>query len=550
MQKTTGERFIPMLRKFRPGRLVTAVFSVIFVVGMLYAAPGSIRKLRDAVLTRLPFAVPGMPICPDCNIILVNLDTMRADEMPCYGYIRVTTPNLCAFAEKNILFSRFYSQSSFTLDSHMSIFTGLYPTTHHVLEALKDKLNPDIPSFVSVLRNNGYRTVWAGGMDDINLPLDKGIEQGFTEFHHIDGNLPGWREKYEKLLPLFLDGKPTFMFLHTYGPHSPYLPGEGPWQFTKARTFPIVPVTVDEFHPNFFAFYAYVLEDFQGRLNVSQTSESSERNRRIVREMQSAITSRDITMAQHLFWTLPMYEQYDLYIGWYWHVVDRGNPEMIAYMRSMYDERLFQIDADMKALLDFVSRPEIKRKTILIVLSDNGEDIMEHGDFDHGWNIYNTSTHAPFIMSVPRVRSGVFHELIQAVDIYPTLLALVGVPQISPIEGLSMVPILEGRGEQFVGERYLLGQHRGNQIVSIRNSRWKMYKNNSSKKHYVELYDLMTDPLEQHNVLGEHLEIAGRLDQALTRILQVSPQYASVSAEFPGWLDEEKRSKLINDGYF
>ncbi len=550
MRQSSGNDSARSTKRFRLRQLFSVIVSLVAVFGVLSIVPKGIRTLRNEVFTRLPFSLPGMPVCPDCNIILVNLDTMRADEMPCYGYERNTTPNLCSFADKNILFSRFYTQSSFTLDSHMSIFTGLYPSTHHVLEALKDKLNPDIPSFVSLLRNNGYRTVWAGGMDDVNLPLDKGIEQGFTEFHQIDGTLPNWPAKYEKLLPLFLGTKPTFMFLHTYAPHSPYLPGEGPWQFTKARTFPIVPVTAEEFHVNTLPFYVYALTEFQKRLALSLTPESVQRNKRIVSELQSAVTHGDLTKAQRVFWTFPMYEQYDLYIGWYWRIVDKGNPEMIAYMQGMYDERLFQVDRDMKALLDFVNRPEIKRKTIVIIFSDNGEDLLEHGEFDHGWNIYNTSTHAPFIMSVPRVATGVFHELIQAVDIYPTLLALVGIPQISPVEGLSMVPVLQGRGEQFVGERYLIGQHRGNQITSIRNNRWKMYKNNSLVKRYVELYDLMTDPLEQNNILGNHLDIAGRLDNALTRILSASPKYASVSAEFPVWVDDEKRQEIINSGYF
>ncbi len=520
------------------------------VIAVMVWAPGIARRARNEIIYRLPFAVPGLPKCPDCNIILVNLDTMRADEMPCYGYSRDTTPNLCAFAKKNILFSRFFTQTSFTLDSHMSIFTGLYPSTHHVIEALKDSLNPDIPTFTNVLKNNGYRAVWAGITDDINLPLDKGLERGFTEFHHIDGTLPDWPAKYKELLPLFRGDKPTFMFLHTYAPHAPYLPGKGPWKFTNTRMFPFIPVTQDEFHVSTIPFYRYVITQFQQRLIGSDTAESSGRNSRIVSQLGTFVANGDLKQAEELFWTLPLYEQYYLHISWYWALVDKGDPEMVTYIKSLYDERLYQVDADMKALLDFVSLPEVKRKTIVIILSDNGEEIMEHGEFEHAWNIYNTAVHAPFIMAVPRVQNGVFHELIQAIDIYPTLLNLVGIRPTAPLEGQSAVPVLEGRGEQQVGQRYLIGEHRGDAIVSIRNNRWKMYKNNSEDRHYVELFDLMKDPLEQNNVLGTHLDIAGKLDDALENILRASPKYASVSGEFPDWLDTEKRKKLINDGYF
>ena len=537
---------------FFTNRIRTAVLllSIAVVTGITLWAPEVFRKIRNEIIYRLPFAVPGLPPCPDCNIILVNLDTMRADEMPCYGYGRDTTPNLCAFAKKNILFSRFFTQTSFTLDSHMSIFTGLYPSTHNVIEALKDSLSPDIPTLTSVLKNNGYRAVWAGITDDINLPLNKGLERGFTEFHHIDGTLPDWPAKYKELLPLFRQDKPTFMFLHTYAPHAPYLPGEGPWKFNAARTFPDIPVTQDEFHVSTIPFYRYVLSDFQKRLTGSSTQESVQRNRYIIDQLGNAVVRGNLRSAEEFFWALPLYERYNLYISWYWNLVDRGNPEMVSYIKSLYDERLSQVDADMKALLDFVSLPEIKRKTIVIILSDNGEEFMEHGEFEHAWNIYNTATHAPFIMAAPRVQNGVFYELIQAIDIYPTLLNLVGIRPTAPLEGQSMVPVLEGRGEQQVGVRYLIGEHRRDAIVSIRNDRWKMYKNNTEQKKYVELYDLMTDPLEQNNVLGKYLPIARKLDEALENILRASPKYASVSGEFPDWVDTEKQKKLKNDGYF
>ena len=531
-------------------RMAGLVLCIAAVTGVILWRPGIFRKIRNEIIYRLPVAVPGIPLCPDCNIILVNLDTMRADEMPCYGYSRDTTPNLCAFAKKNILFSRFFTQTSFTLDSHMSIFTGLYPSTHHVVEALKDSLNPDIPTLTSVLKNNGYRAVWAGITDDINLPLDKGLERGFTEFHHIDGTQPDWPAKYKELLPLFRQDKPTFMFLHTYAPHAPYLPGTGPWKFVTKRMFPFIPVTADEFHARSLPFYRYVLSQFRQRLIGSDTAESSGRNSSIVSQLSTFVANGDLKNAEELFWTFPLYEQYYLHISWYWSLVDKGDPQMVAYIKSLYDERLHQVDSDMKALLDFVSLPEIKRKTIVIILSDNGEEIMEHGEFEHAWNIYNTEVHTPFIMAAPRVRNGVFYELVQSIDIYPTILHLVGIRPPAPLEGQSMVPVLEGRGEQQIGERYLIGQHRGDAIVSIRNNRWKMYKNNTEQKKYTELYDLMTDPQEQNNVLGKHLDIAGTLDNALENILRASPKYATVSGEFPDWVDTEKRKKLINDGYF
>ncbi len=511
---------------------------------------GGARYLRNQIVFRLPVSVPGIAPCPDCNILLINLDSLRASELACYGYTRDTAPNVCKFAKDNILFSRFYTQSSFTLDSHMSIFTGLYPSTHHVLEALKDSLSPEILTFPEVLKRHGYRTVWAGVTDDINLPLDRGLGRGFSEIYSVDGQSPTWKDDYQKLLPKFLDDQPTFMFLHTYGVHAPYLPGPGPRRFVTGN-FPAIPVTIEGFRAHSRPFYEFVLSEFQDRLTVSNTKESRERNAAIVRGLEKALNNNDVEAARNVIWSLPSFEGFNLYFTWYYMQADKDDQAVVAYIQGLYDERIYQVDEQLEPLFAFLNRADIKRKTIVIILSDNGEEFTEHGYFDHAWNIYDQATHAPLIMAVPRMRGGsVYHELIQAVDIYPTLLELVGIKSRARGEGKSLVPILEGKGEQQVGEAYVIGQHRGTNIVSIRNRRWKMYKNNTPEQRFVEFYDLLTDPEEQHNVLGKHLGTARLLDEALTRILSASPKYASVSGEFPGWVDEEKRRKLIEEGYF
>ena len=511
----------------------------------------SVRK--TSLLNRtIRHALTKKPPCPECNILLINLDTLRPSEMPCYGYFRDTSPNLCAYAASNQRFTNFYTQTSFTLDSHMSIFTGLYPSTHHMVEALKDFLNPAIPTLAKTLKDNGYHTVWAGVTDDVNLPLDRGMGTGFDEFYTVDGKEPDWVSKYVKLLPKFLEDKPTFMFLHSYGVHSPYLVGKGPYRFLT-RVKPSVPLTEDEFQAKSRGFFEFVLAEFTDRLRASNTKESKERNGEIVRELARAIRANDLEKAEQIIWEFPGYESYSLYMSWYYRQLSEVGTAVdaatIEYLKTLYDERIYQVDQQLMPLFAFLNRPEVKKKTIVIFLSDNGEEFMEHGFLDHGWNIYNTATHAPLILAVPGMMQGVHHDLVQAIDIMPTLLDLVGIPAQGPMEGISFLPLLEGRGLSYVGERYLIGQYSGGDIVSIRNSRWKMYKN-TKPRAYVELFDLLKDPLEQNNVLGDHLDIAGRLDQALTRQLNASPKYAPITGDFPSWLDEEKRNSLKNAGYF
>lgn len=538
------------LRKYKPiGIIIGAVCIGIILYFNVYTS-SLLRKVRNEIVYRSPISIPGMPACPDCNVVLINLDTLRPANMGCYGYSRDTMPNVCAFAKRNMIFTQFFTQSSFTLDSHMSIFTGLYPSTHHVIDALKDTLSPDIPIMTQVLQKHGYRTIWAGITDDINLPLVNGFERGFSEIHDLNGTHSDWNEKYRKLLPALEGDTPAFIFFHSYAPHSPYFPGTGQWRFSE-RKYPWIPVTEDQYYAHGFDFYAYMLASYKRRLKESVTAESIERNSRIVQQLSVALANKSIEQADQVAWSLPGYEQYDLNIGWYWKNIDPSNPAIVNYMKDLYDEKLSQIDRDIKELLDFLNRPEIKRKTIVILLSDNGEDFAEHGFFDHGWNIYNTGTHAPFVVAAPRMKNGTYHELVQAIDIFPTILDLVGIQRDDiPLEGNSLFSIMNGRGESQVGERHLISQHRGDNIVSIRNTRWKMYKNDYEDHTFVELYDLLRDPGEQSNVLGKHLDMARHLDMVLTRTLEASPKYATTSGTFPDWLDDEKRRSLINEGYF
>ena len=521
----------------------------IFAALLLWVMPtGGITGEKNLLIGKLQQVAFKKATCPDCNILLVNLDTLRAPEMPCYGYVRDTTPNLCRYAAGNIRFTNFHTQTPFTLDSHMSIFTGLYPSSHHVIEALKDSLNPAIPTLTKTLKKNGYQTIWAGVTDDINLPLDRGLGNGFDEFHSVDGMAPDWAAQYEKLLPKFLDAKPTFMFLHTYGVHSPYLVGHGPYKFLTP-TYPDIPLTQEEFYPHSREYYEFVIAEFAERIGVSNTPESRQRNGMIISKLEKALSENNLAKAREITWEFPEYENYSLYMTWYYLHIRQGDVARLEYLKTLYDERIYQVDQQLVPLFTFLNRPEVKKKTIVIFLSDNGEEFNEHGYFDHGWNIYNTSTHTPFIMAIPGMKQGVYHELIQAVDIVPTLLDLVGIAPDGPLEGKSLRPVVEGRGWQHVGDTYLVGQYSGGDIVSVRNSRWKMYKN-SRPRQYVELYDLMTDPLEQRNVLGDHPDMARLLDVALEHIMDRSPRYASMSGEFPSWLDQGKRDKLMFEGYF
>ncbi len=161
--------------------------------------------------------------CPDCSIVLISLDTLRADHVGAYGYSRKTTPNIDALAARGVVFENAISQSSWTRPAHLSMFTGLYPAEHGVV-GLSDRrrLDDATPTLARVLAANGYTTAaFTGG---VNVSRVFGFDQGFAEFR---SNGRYFRDNLEETR-YWLDqhrGEKFFLFWHGYDAHTPY-PGE------------------------------------------------------------------------------------------------------------------------------------------------------------------------------------------------------------------------------------------------------------------------------------------------------------------------------------
>ncbi len=158
--------------------------------------------------------------CPDCNIVLISMDTLRADHVGAYGYKRPTTPNIDALAEKGVLFENAISQSSWTRPAHMSMFTGLHPAEHgYIALADRGRLSDDVPMLAEVLADNGYTTAaFTGG---VNMAPAFGFDRGF-EMYRVNGRV--FRDSLEEF-KLWMEehaDRKFFLLLHGYDPHTPY----------------------------------------------------------------------------------------------------------------------------------------------------------------------------------------------------------------------------------------------------------------------------------------------------------------------------------------
>lgn len=442
-------------------------------------------------------AISDKPLCEKCNVILVSLDTLSALHLPCYGYERNTAPNLCAFADKNLLFLNSYSHSPTTLDSHFSIFTSLYPHTHGMKSLSTGSLNEKNYTLAQIYRNNGYQTIYHGALDDLHLPLDRGIERGFNT---IEGSsvIDSWESAYKLLDKNIENKKNFFMFLHTYAVHDPYLTGHSSKHlYTDQKEYENIPLTMEEYTqitPEFAKFAAYYIKDW----NFFKSSNDKNFSR-ILEELKN---TENLSEAGRLFDKLSVQQGLLLNL-WSHYNIDEKDSEQVRYLRALYDEQIHNLDQKLGKLLKMVESPKYSENTILVITADHGEEFMEHGNLFHGLNLYRTSTQVPLIIHIPGVKPKKIKEMVQGIDIYPTLLSITGFKPQSRIEGIDLTGMISASKNALKNE-YLLSEV-SYEAAGVQMENWRFYYRIKDGMP-LELYNLETDPLEQKNVLSQHPE--------------------------------------------
>jgi len=162
---------------------------------------------------------------PRYNVILISIDTLRADHVGAYGYQRETTPNVDEFASRAVLFSEAVAPAPQTLPSHASIFTSLIPSHHGGLANFRFKLSEDAVTMAEILQDHGYATI---SFNDGGVMSESfGFAQGFdlydstprkSEFSTRVTPAKEWLSQHQD--------RPFFLFLHTYEVHLPLAPGD------------------------------------------------------------------------------------------------------------------------------------------------------------------------------------------------------------------------------------------------------------------------------------------------------------------------------------
>ena len=352
------------------------------------------------------------------NLVIVTIDTLRADRLGCYGNRAVATPRLDRIASGGGLFEQATVHVPLTRPSHASIFTGLLPAEHGLRDNVSPSLASDVPTLAPMLKAAGFRT--GAFVSSIVLSRQSGLNRGFDEY----------ADRFE------IDGDDA-RFLNTI-----QRPGD---------------VAIKD-------ALAWIQSAAEGRF---------------------------------LAW-IHLYDPHDPY--------EPPEPYATRYAGRPYDGEVAWTDELMGRLEDALQRLGLQDRTLLVVTSDHGEGLGEHGESVHGFFVYESTLRVPLIVRGPGVAPGRrIKEVARSVDLLPSVLELLGVPAPAGWKGSgrSLAPALRGTGplapEPAYAESLLPLLHYGwSDLRALRDGQWKYIQ-----APRPELYDLEADPGETRDLAAE-----------------------------------------------
>ena len=484
------------------GNKLRLIFFIVIVLVVL-----GVFVLKEIAVTSKSYK------CKDCNVILISIDTLRADHIGAYGYYRNTSPNIDKFAEESILFENAYSQSSFTLPSHMSIFTSLYPSTHKIeMPFEKNILHTDIPTLAEILQKNNYTSIWVAPLDNIPLNLNRGFERGFDEFYDslttIDKNLlfkindktKYWNNALKWIRTQEKDKK-FFMFLHSYNVHYPYTPNLDSIKKFTNQTIDYIPID-DE------GFIKLIKKEIENNTyGILENKDYEYFNNKSI--LENCLQTPYIPKCGD-----PLYK---FGFNVYWKMINLSDKEEMDYIKLLYDAEIYEIDLLIKDLLDTLKNENLLNNTIIIITSDHGEEFGEHNDFDHAKTLYEEVIKVPLIIWAPNLKDKKIDSVVQSIDIMPTLLDIVGIPIPKHVQGISLLPFLTKNNP--IKQIYQFSELKSNNLRAIRFGKWEYIMETVQLSNYTciilsgkdELFNLDEDPGELTNLVYKNQKIVKKL---------------------------------------
>jgi len=425
----------------------------------------------------------------DFNIVLITIDTLRADHLSCYGYERKTSPNIDKIAEKGIIFKNVIAPSSWTAPSMASLFTSVYPINHGVMHGIgykKNKNKQEVFSeeLITLAEILQYDYTTFGVASNLHLNDKFGFARGFDYFKclsflpapSVNKVIYSWEDKIKK-------SDKFFLWVHYFDPHNPY-EARKPW------------------------IGRYTSKALIQRLNLSKKP---------------------------------------------WHKLLKiigKEPQALSNLIALYDSEINYVDLYIGELFQ---RFELDKETLIIITSDHGEEFLEHGELGHGNNLYQETIHIPLIIKLPHSsKKEIVEKYVNLIDIMPTILNILDINPPEQTLGKSLWgdkrPLLWLKRLIFRKKKseYSFSQLDETSILkTIITPEWKYIYN--YKDETEQLYNIKSDPLELYNLVGKNIKQRNKLKEQLFNWVSYSKKYPTKKNPFQ--LSPEEKEELKKLGY-
>ncbi len=451
--------------------------------------------------------------CP--NVLLITIDALRADHLSCYGYKRDTSPHIDNLAKEGVIFTQAISQGSATIPSLPSLMTSFYPSQLGV-RSINERSFIFVSTLAEILRKNNYYT---GAIIAHELE-HTGINKGFN---FIDSNFSDLADTVTQKAVAWLKknkDKKFFLWLHYFDPHEPFLPIPPydeiflPTKFkekgkeTLAREYSWILINEPPPTPNPL---------FEEKNGLGQVFIEPSAKRPIPPFSATAKQSLNNSLTEE----------------------DR------AYYISQYDGEIKFTDDQIGILFDELKRLGLDGKALIILSADHGENLADYNKyFRHGDSLYDILLKVPLIIKYSKLpKNKSIKRQVQLIDVMPTIFDILGIKRNIKIEGVSLLSLILGKKRKI--RDYAFSEIFGaTHAKSIRTEDWKLIYYLNKDKY--ELYNLKSDPQEQHNLVDLEKEefkfLQTKLEKWMRRVGAKKPFLSRP-------LDEETKQKLRSLGY-
>ncbi|NJE12846.1 sulfatase [Thermococcus sp. LS2] len=427
------------------------------------------------------------------NVILITIDSLRADHLRPYGYY-IETPNIDELASQGILFRNAYANSPGTPSSFQAILTSTYPMMYGGYGKMS-KHRPYLPSILKSCIDNIYTI---GITSNPYLSHYYGYNRGFDYFYD------GFQDEHTSTLI----SRGLKFLKHLLEP-SPYVVGStlneiAKKQLLKAKT------------KRFFLWIHYMDVHFPYFYKS---------------KLRNLVFHRKIHKLNSLILDV-IYDKTNS--------VDENTLRDLIYL---YDEGIQRVDEYIGDLISFLKKNDLLDDTLLILVSDHGDEFMEHGGLAHTPKLYNELLHIPLIISNPSLKKQKCRKVVDQLDIVPTISKALGCP-ISP-KWLGNPLFDQNKIDSKMKEKVVISEVANTSIsdkisldewrVSILKGKWKLHYYHKTKS--IELYDTSRDPQEKMNIASKFDNISGSLLKTIKDYMKFAKST---------W-DDEKLKKAIKN---